>query len=137
MCREPSATRLRLAAALACLTILPLPAAGQQRLSPGAPVAAGQGAWSAHPAPHGDIRHLNLGNWRGGHWWQGDHRGRRGWWWIVGADFFWYPAATGDYPDPYTPAGLVPGWYYWCPDYRQYYPLVGDCPSAWQAVPPQ
>jgi len=39
--------------------------------------------------------------------------------------------------DPYTPPGAVPGFWYWCDYYRQYYPYVGVCPSGWRAVPAQ
>jgi hypothetical protein len=111
---------------------------GDERLAP-APHAARPPAAEhvTHPASRGDPRHFNLSYWRGGHWWHGDFRGRRGWWWIVGPVLYWYPAAVAPYPDPFTAPGLAQGWWYWCPDYQQFYPFVADCPSGWQAVPPQ
>jgi len=99
--------------------------------------ADGHGAWSAHPGWHGSIQHLNPSYWNGGHWWHGTYRGRQGWWWIVGPDWYWFPFAVDPYPDPYTPPGLIGGSWYWCDAYRQYYPYVGACPSGWRAVPPQ
>ena len=44
------------------------------------------------------------------------------------------------YPAPYYPAPSyvpAPGYWYYCPDYRAYYPYVASCPSGWQAVAPQ
>jgi len=95
------------------------------------------GAWSAHGAWHGDIGHFDIDRWRGGHWWNGPYGGRVGWWWIVGPDWYWYPAPLGVYPDPFTPPGAAPGYWYWCDAYQQYYPYVGACPSGWRAVPPR
>jgi hypothetical protein len=57
--------------------------------------------------------------------------GRVGWWWIVGPDWDWYPAAVYPYPDPYTPSDMASGYWYWCDAYQQYYPYVGACPSGW------
>jgi hypothetical protein len=93
--------------------------------------------WRGHSGWHGDIRHFDNGRWRGGHWWHGNYSGRLGWWWIVGPDWYWYPTQTGPYPDPYTPAGAAPGYWYWCDAYRQYYPYVGACPAPWRAVVPR
>jgi hypothetical protein len=97
----------------------------------------GDGGWRGHPDWHGDIRHFDNDRWRGGHWWNGNYGGRVGSWWIVGPNWYWYPTQTGPIPDPYTPAGAAPGYWYWCGAYRQYYPYVGACPSPWRAVPPR
>jgi hypothetical protein len=35
------------------------------------------------------------------------------------------------------PATPVPGYWYYCPGARAYYPSVGSCPGGWQRVPPQ
>lgn len=35
------------------------------------------------------------------------------------------------------PAAPVPGFWYYCPESRAYYPSVGACPGGWQRVPPQ
>jgi len=91
------------------------------------------GAWATHPAwlGAGEFNH-----WRGGHWWHGTYEGRFGAWWIVGPDWYWYPNEVAAIPDPYTPPGMVPGFWYWCAAYRQYYPYAGACPSGWQPVAP-
>jgi hypothetical protein len=75
--------------------------------------------------------------WRGGHWFHGRHDGRRGWWWRVGATWYFYPAPIYPYPDPLVPAYAAPGasaWYF-CPPAQAYYPYVPSCPVPWQAVP--
>lgn len=36
-----------------------------------------------------------------------------------------------------VPAAPVPGYWYYCPEARAYYPSVGSCPGGWQRVPPQ
>jgi hypothetical protein len=95
------------------------------------------GSWSPHGAWQGSMSHFDIGRWRGGHWWNGPYGGRIGWWWIVGPDWYWYPAPLGVYPDPYTPPGTTPGYWYWCDAYQRYYPYVGACPSGWRAVPPR
>jgi len=44
------------------------------------------------------------------------------------------------YPAPYYPApsyAPAPGYWYYCPEYRAYYPYVASCPSGWQPVAPQ
>lgn len=99
---------------------------------------------------HGDIRHFrqhDFGYWRHGRWINGYHGGRRGWWWVVGPSWYWYAAPVYPYPDPYlpplavapvvpaAPAAPAPSYWYWCPDSRQYYPYVAECPSPWQQVP--
>jgi hypothetical protein len=114
--------------------------------------------WHREPERHwrGDIRHFHqhdFNHWRQGRWYNGYHAGRRGWWWIVGPAWYWYPAPVYPYPDPYAPplaiapvapaapaapvapAAPATSYWYWCPDSRQYYPYVPDCRSPWQQVP--
>lgn len=126
---------------LAVLSVAAAPALGQHRGSSPRGHATGHfsgrdGGWSRHEGWHGDLRHFDRGHWQGGHWWNGAYGGRIGWWWIVGPNWYWYPSAIYPYPDPYTPPGGVPGFWYWCEAYHQYYPYVGACPSGWRAVPP-
>ena len=86
------------------------------------------GNWSPHPnwGTEGSFEH-----WQGGHWWHGTYQGRLGFWWVVGADWYWYPGEVAATPDPYTPPGVAPGYWYWCPTYNAYYPYVVACPVAW------
>jgi len=88
------------------------------------------GGWAEHPAWRGGGE---FRNWQGGHWWRGNYQGRVGAWWIVGPDWYWYPEQLAGIPDPYTPPGMTPGYWYWCETYQQYYPYVGACPSGWVA----
>lgn len=99
----------------------------------------GHGGPSGHPGDgwHGDIHHFDYGYWNGGRWWHGDYGGRFGWWWIVGPNWYWYPAPVYPYPQPFVVPGGVAGWWYWCDAYQQYYPYVSACPSGWRAVPAQ
>ena len=92
------------------------------------------GGWVEHPAWSGGGQ---FHKWQGGHWWRGNYGGRYGAWWIVGPDWYWYPTETAVIPDPYTPPGMTPGYWYWCQDYNAYYPYVGACPSGWvpEAMP--
>jgi len=92
------------------------------------------GAWVAHPGYQGSAQHME--QWRGGHWWRGAYGGLYGAWWIVGPDWYWYPTETGPIPDFYTPPNMIPGYWYWCDTYQQYYPYVGACPSGWRATQP-
>jgi hypothetical protein len=106
----------------------------------------GDPARGGHPRPNGDMQHdhrrwngdmhVDHRRWNGGHWWHGNVGGRRGWWWIVGPEWYWYPAPIYPDPDPNTPPGLEPGYWYWCEDYQDYYPNVADCPSGWQQEEP-
>ena len=95
----------------------------------------------------GDMRHFEDRDehvWRGGEWFHGDHDGRGGWWWIVGGNWYFYPAPVYPYPDPYIPPVVMPAppppayapqyWYY-CPNPAGYYPYVPACPTNWMAVP--
>ncbi len=101
-----------------------------------------------HEAWRGDIHRFHehdLGLWRGGHWYKGRHLGRRGWWWIVGGVWYFYPAPVYPYPDPYLPPVVVappapapaPAQQYWyyCSNPAGYYPYVARCATAWQPVP--
>ncbi|HXQ51795.1 MAG TPA: hypothetical protein VN802_11925 [Stellaceae bacterium] len=77
--------------------------------------------------------------WRGGSWFHGPHEGRDGWWWIVGPDWYFYPAPVYPYPDPYLPPVVAapapqPSWYY-CTNPQGYYPYVPRCTVPWQPVP--
>jgi hypothetical protein len=103
--------------------------------------ADGHGTWARQPgwagSGSGTIRHFNPTYWRSGHWWHGTYWRRVGWWWIVGPDWYWYPAAVYPYPNPFTPPEMTVGLWYWCDAYQQYYPYVGACPSGWRAVPMQ
>jgi hypothetical protein len=77
--------------------------------------------------------------WRGGRWVHGFHDGRRGWWWTVGPNWYFYPKPVYPYPDPLVPAYAAPGasaWYF-CPPAQTYYPYVPSCPVPWQVVPAQ
>ena len=98
-----------------------------------------------HQDWRGDIHRFHeydLGLWRGGHWFHGRHDGRFGWWWVAGGLWYSYPVPVYPHPDPYIPPGAavpMPGvpqqyWYY-CTNPAGYYPYVGRCASAWQAVP--
>jgi hypothetical protein len=129
----------RLFLTLACLLPLSAPALADHRGGGPSPRGhwGGANGWHYHPGLRGDIHHFDHGYWHGGHWWHGTYGARLGWWWIVGPDWYWYPAPLYPYPDPYIPPGMAPGFWYWCEFYHQYYPFVGACPSGWQAVPAQ
>jgi hypothetical protein len=92
------------------------------------------GSWESHPnwRGAGEFNH-----WRTGHWWRGTYGGRYGAWWVVGPDWYWYQTEVAPVPDPYTPPGLAPGYWYWCDAYQQYYPYVGSCPTPWRAISPR
>ncbi len=86
--------------------------------------------------------------WQTGRWEHGRHDGRLGWWWVIGAAWYFYPTPIYPYPNPWEPTvtplspladgALLPPptqyWYY-CPSSRTYYPYVGTCPVGWQKVP--
>jgi hypothetical protein len=126
---------LACAVPLACLAV----AARSEPAHPGGGGGhfSGHGGWMGHPGWSGDIHHFDHGYWRGGHWWHGPYGGRDGWWWIVGPDWYWYSAPVYPFPDPFTPPGMAPGYWYWCDAYQQYYPYVGACPVPWRPVTPQ
>ncbi len=105
-----------------------------------------------HPQWRGDISRFHEHDWnvwRGGHWNQGRHDGRLGWWWVVGPSWYFYPAPIYPYPNPWEPppvvmvnppVGSVPPppptqyWYY-CEASKGYYPYVATCPAGWVQVP--
>jgi hypothetical protein len=95
----------------------------------------------------GDMHHFrdhDFDVWRGGNWFHGGHGGRDGWWWIVGGNWYFYPAPVYPYPDPYMPPVVAmpaapapqPTWYY-CANPQGYYPYVAQCTVPWQPVPAQ
>ena len=94
-----------------------------------------------------DRRHGDFRRWRGGHWYHGEHGGRRAWWWVVPGLGLWYlySAPVSPSPDPYGPPVAAPPtpnvppppaqyWYY-CDAAGAYYPYVTTCPGGWQRVP--
>jgi hypothetical protein len=107
------------------------PAGGVPR---GGHFTGADGSWRPHPPWVGGGV---FNRWRTGHWWRGNYEGRLGAWWIVGPDWYWYPTEVAVIPDPYTPPGMTPGYWYWCDPYQQYYPYVGACPTPWRQVTPQ
>jgi hypothetical protein len=98
---------------------------------------------------HGEINRFHehdYERWRGGHWFHGVHGGRRGWYWVVGGVWYYYPAPVYPYPDPYQPPVVVvpppanpaaPAYWYYCGNPAGYYPYVAQCRMAWQRVIPQ
>jgi hypothetical protein len=87
------------------------------------------------------FRDYDFVRWRGGHWVQARRDGRVGWWWVVGPQWYFYPAPIYPYPDPYVPPAVAgapaPGavTYYYCDNPQGYYPYVQACPTPWRAVP--
>ncbi len=100
---------------------------------------------SPHPlkVPHG---------WKIGHWQQGWHRGRYGWWWRTRHRWFFYLTPIRPYP-PYYGSGPIPltggpavgspflmepppptqlRWY--CLSPPGFYPFVTSCMGGWVAV---
>ena len=109
--------------------------------------ALGGAALAQHPdhwRGGGDIHNFHdrdFDQWRGGSWFHGPHGGRNGWWWIVGPDWYFYPAPVYPYPDPYIPPVVAapvpqPSWYY-CANPPGYYPYVPQCAVPWRPVPAQ
>jgi hypothetical protein len=127
---KTATTMVSFAAALAVAA----PASAQQHS--GGHWGGGAEGWHEHESWHRDIKHFDHGHWRAGHWWHGAYANRDGWWWIVGPDWYWYPTPVYPYPDPFTPPGLAPGYWYYCDSFQTYYPYVGACPSGWTAVTP-
>lgn len=99
------------------------------------------------PAWRGDIRQFPQHDWqvwRGGHWVHARHDGHLGWWWVIGATWYFYPAPVYPYPNPYEPppppapaAAMPPAAQYWyfCEAAQAYYPYVPSCPGGWKQVP--
>jgi hypothetical protein len=107
----------------------------------GAPLAQAQD----HHWHSGDIHHFHGHDesaWHGGRWFHGNHGGRAGWLWIVGGDWYFYPAPVYPYPDPLVPpvaaapSTPIPNatyWYY-CQNPPGYYPYVPVCRTGWTSV---
>jgi hypothetical protein len=100
--------------------------------------------------------------WRGGHWVQGWHGPRYGWWWTVGSSWYLYPRPVYPYPaylpppvasaDEFYPNDVRdygqgyqrgpdgnpqrPEYWYFCQNPEGYYPYVQDC-ADWQQEPAQ
>ena len=86
-----------------------------------------------------DYRHFNPSErhaWEGGHWMQGWHDNRFGWWWGTDLGWFLYPQPVYPYPAyvPPVAAGPPQPWYY-CDDPPGYYPYVPNCRLPWRQVP--
>ncbi len=114
---------------------------------PRAPLAQAPRAAGRIPAPyHGDIHRFvdrDARVWRGGNWHHSHHRGRYGWWWVVGGLWYFYPQPVYPYPDPFAPGDVIyeygssGDYWYYCESAGQYYPYVTECPEGWQAVIPE
>lgn len=79
-------------------------------------------------------------HWHEGRWYHGVHEHFDGWWWVVGLNWFWYPAFVDPYPDYYLPPAVVAEpelrrryWYY-CELPAGYYPYVTRCEVPWTRV---
>ena len=109
------------------------------------PAPAQKPARGGPPQWHGDIARFHEHDWtlwRGGHWSQGRHEGRHGWWWVVGANWYFYPAPVYPCPSPwepptatFTPMPPATQYWYYCEASRAYYPYVPSCPAGWTQVP--
>ncbi len=104
-----------------------------------------RGTWAGGSREHEVWRGPDLGRWRRGHWFHGEHFSRLGWWWIVDGAWFFYPAPVYPYPDSYIPPAAVtlappaqssPQYWYYCASANGY-PYVMNCPKGWQRVAPQ
>jgi hypothetical protein len=87
--------------------------------------------------------------WRSGQWHRARHRGRFGWWWVVGGLWYFYPEPVYPYPDyastdvdveeappvAAAPVGPPAQYWYYCNDPPGYYPYVPYCATPWQPVP--
>lgn len=107
-----------------------------------------RGHRDSRPEWHGDIgrfREHDMTRWSGGRWHHGHHDGRNGWWWIVGAAWYFYPTRVAPYPDPYlppvvvvppapAPAPIPVQYWYYCANPAGYYPYVAQCAVDWQRV---
>ena len=108
-----------------------------------------RGARPPGPGWRGDIRHFGDHDWhlwRGGHWHQGAHGGHRGWWWVVGPTWYFYPTPIYPWPNPYEPAPSMPvpvsvpppppvQFWYFCDASQRFYPYVATCPGGWRQMP--
>jgi hypothetical protein len=116
------------------------------------PSLAQRKARGPSPQWRGDISRFHEHDWniwRGGHWNQGRHDGRWGWWWVVGASWYFYPGPVYPYPNPWEPPVVLVNpptgtiappptqyWYY-CEAAQAYYPYVSSCSAGWIPVPAQ
>ena len=96
-----------------------------------------------HDHFHGDIYHFreyDLDGWHHGHWFNGWHDGKVGWWWIVWGNWYFYSSPIYPYPDPYRPPVVIiaqnqPMPQYWyCSNPNGYYPYIAQCFSGWQPI---
>ena len=107
-------------------------------------------AGTLRPSPgwHGPIDRFHEHDWdiwRRGHWQNGPHDGRLGWWWIIGDSWYYYPSPVYPVPNPYEPPPVEfaapspdnppPLYWYFCQDAAGYYPYVASCPGGWTRVP--
>ena len=91
-----------------------------------------------------DIHHFHehdMERWHRGYWSQSFHEGRTGWWWIVGDQWYFYPAPVYPYPNPYIPPTVVvtaqpagQPQYWYCANPSGYYPYISQCLVQWQSV---
>jgi len=105
-----------------------------------------------HRSWRGDIRvfhNHDLRYWRRGHWYQGEHHGTLGWWWVIPSLDIWYlySAPVYPYPNPYLPPTVIeptpapdttppaPQFWYYCESAKTYYPYVSGCAEGWKKVP--
>jgi hypothetical protein len=96
--------------------------------------------WRWHDDDIHRFHEHDFDRWRAGRWFHGRHEGRSGWWWVIGPNWYFYPAPVYPYPDPYMPPTVAPPpprTYYYCDNPPGYYPYVRACPTPWRAVPGQ
>ena len=71
-------------------------------------LTASQMAWPDHWRGHWDARHYDHQYWRTGHWVNGWHAGRAGWWWVLGGTWLLYDTVVYPYPSQQlVPAYIV------------------------------
>lgn len=59
-------------------------------------------------------------------------------WYGPGYGYYYYPPPATVYEPPAEVVEQAPpGYWYWCPGAKSYYPYVHDCAEGWQAVPAQ
>jgi len=56
---------------------------------------------------------------------------------IIAAPLLFLPRYVYSAPPVYIEQPPPQAYWYYCPEYRTYYPQVQTCPSAWQRVAPQ
>ena len=72
--------------------------------------------------------------------------------WAYASPYYYYPRPAYYYPwAPYYPPAYIeqgygrpvpeqqpaPGYWYYCPDAKAYYPYIKECPGGWQQVVPE